>query len=229
MNPRAGRRRFFLDRMLRRQGAGTGSKPALLMKWPLRQIVHDSLENILGVPYAGIGGVATRMYIPERMTLDLDVLITLDDMPSAIKRLQERQATAAGTLAFPDSRLGLVGETWHIEGMAPLDVIAATGHWVTEALEGARIDETGLRIAPRATLVALKLDASRGIDQGDLTRLLGSANDVELQSVRTLVAALFPEDVEDLESYITLGRLEFGGEPLAPRGSSSAPEASNPP
>ena len=222
MDTRAGRRRFFLDRMLRRQGAGTGSNFPLLMKLPLRRVVRDSLETILGVPYAVIGGVATRLYVPERMTLDLDVLVALEDMPRVTKQLRECRARAVGTLAFPDSRLGLIGETWHIEGMAPLDVIASSGRWVREAIEDARLDETGLRIAPRAALVVLKLDASRGIDQGDLTRLLGSANETELQIVRRLVAALLPEDIEDLESYITLGRLEFGGQPLPPRDSPEA-------
>ena len=200
MHTRAGRRRFFLDRMLRRQRAGTGSNFSLLMKLLLRQIVHDSLESMLGVPYAVIGGVATRLSIPERMTLDIDVLVRQDDMARVTKRLRERGAKAVGARAFPDSRLALLGETWHVEGMAPLDLIAAPGQWVTEAILDARLDETGLRIAPRATLVALKLDASRGIDQGDLTRLLGSATEIELRAVRALVAALLPEDVEDLES-----------------------------
>lgn len=208
--------------MLRRQGAGTGSNFSYLMTLPLRRIVNESLDDILGVPYVVIGGVATRLYVPERMTLDLDVLVRLDDFSEVCERLCEGGATKVGKLAFPDSRLGLIGETWHIKAMAPLDVIGAPGLWVDEALDGASRDETGLRIAPRATLVALKLDASRGIDQGDLTRLLGSANEDELRVVRALVAKLLPDDTEDLESYVTLGRLEFGGEPLPPRRSPGA-------
>lgn len=203
--------------MLRRQRAGTGSNFPFLMTLPLRRIVSESLDAILGVPYAVIGGVATRLYVPERMTLDIDVLVRLDDLARAAARLHERGAKAIGTLAFPDSRLGLGGETWQVAGMPPLDVIAAPGAWVDDALANVRVDETGLRIAPRATLVALKLDASRGIDQGDLTRLLGTANETEIAAVRALVAQLLPEDLEDLESYVALGRLELGSQPLPPR------------
>lgn len=217
MDTRSGRRRFFLDRMSRRQGAGTGSNFSLLMTLPLRRIVSDSLDVILGAPYAVIGGVATRLYLPERVTLDVDVLIRLDDMPRVTAQLRERGERSMGDRPFPYSRLGLIGETWQVIGMAPIDLIAASGFWVEDALANARVDETGLMIAPRATLVVLKLDASRGIDQGDLTRLLGSANEADMVAVRTLVAQLLPEDLDDLESYVELGRLEFGGRPLPPR------------
>ncbi|MEG4120052.1 hypothetical protein QUA43_21610 [Microcoleus sp. N9_B4] len=56
----------------------------------------------------------------------------------------------------------------------------------------------------------MKLKASRGIDIGDLTRMLGGADESNLRLVRRAVQDFLPDAVEDLESLIVLGKLEMG-------------------
>ena len=51
---------------------------------------------------------------------------------------------------------------------------------------------------------------SRGIDIGDLTRVLGAADDAAIAEPGQIVAAYFPDGVEDLEGLIDLGKLEYG-------------------
>jgi len=55
----------------------------------------------------------------------------------------------------------------------------------------------------------MKLQASRSQDVGDLARMLGQADEEALAAVRDLIAHENPADLEDLESLIYLGRLEF--------------------
>ena len=50
------------------------------VKWP------DLRDVLAGLPWAVCGAVATRLYMPERATADLDVLIHGDDRV----RVQER-------------------------------------------------------------------------------------------------------------------------------------------
>lgn len=160
--------------------------------------------------YAAIGGVATRLYMPERTTQDLDILVIPEDLEALRSRLGAQHADFLGKLAFPDSTMGLEGETWQIPGSQPLDVIWSGLPWARRAVAAAKTDQTGLKIVPLWALVALKLDASRGVDQGDLSRMLGLASDQALDEVRTAVLELMPAVAEDLESYIVLGRLEVG-------------------
>ncbi len=63
---------------------------------------------------------------------------------------------------------------------------------------------------PLAHLVLMKLDASRGVDQGDLSRMLGLAQDASLTDVRAVVATSLPDAVGDVEQYNELGRFEVG-------------------
>jgi hypothetical protein len=57
-------------------------------------------------------------------------------------------------------------------------------------------------------LVILKMEAQRPQDWADISRMLGWASESELDQVRAAVARYMPEDVEDLESLIFLGRKE---------------------
>lgn len=54
--------------------------------------------------------------------------------------------------------------------------------------------------------------ASRTVDLGDLARMLGQADEAALRRVREFFRVhASPEDCDDLERLITLGRLELEG------------------
>lgn len=171
--------------------------------FPFAKVFNDK-------PYAVVGGVATAAYQPERHTQDIDVLIDADSLPTIRKRLRELGAQRSGELAFPASQLGLHGETWSLAEHAPLDLMWSEAPWATEATQQAHLDASSSRIVPLPYLVLMKMDASRGVDQGDLSRMLGLADDANLDAVRSVIAQHMPDAVEDLESYIEIGRIEVG-------------------
>src|SRR3990172_7238287 len=96
------RRHFMIERLLRRgPRSGTGSSHEFLRRrtamhpWPdLREILKD-------IPWAIIGGVATRAYMPERMTKDMDVLVRDQDGEEVIRRLTSAGFKLASELAVP--------------------------------------------------------------------------------------------------------------------------------
>jgi hypothetical protein len=57
-------------------------------------------------------------------------------------------------------------------------------------------------------LIILKMSAQRTRDMGDLGTMLGWASDTDLDEVRKVVAQYAPEDSEDLESLIFIGKRE---------------------
>jgi hypothetical protein len=63
--------------------------------WP------DLRPILKGIEWAIIGGVATRAYMPERMTRDLDILVHQRDGESAIKRLEQADYKISSRLAVP--------------------------------------------------------------------------------------------------------------------------------
>lgn len=54
----------------------------------------------------------------------------------------------------------------------------------------------------------MKLATSRAYDIGDLSRMLGWADERDLNRVRQVVARYQPQDLDDLESLIYLGQQE---------------------
>lgn len=73
------RRRLLLDMARRRAHPGTGSARIFLedrtavARWP------DLTETLTGIRWAVVGAVATRAYMPERTTQDLDILVAVTD------------------------------------------------------------------------------------------------------------------------------------------------------
>lgn len=89
-----------------------------------------------------------------------------------------------------------------------LDVINSRYSWVREAITNPNKAPDGLPIIGLPYRVLMELQASRGIDIGDLTRMLGGADETALRLVRRAVQNFLPDAVEDLESLIVLGKLE---------------------
>lgn len=203
---RAFRRAFFFRRMRGRRG----DPIALRELWDFRPSGRWTGEALLeNIPYAVVGGVATRMYMPERTTAAIDLLVEPADFDRAIAQLvKSGYSRKAQSLQFSDTRLGLIGQ--RLVSSRPVDLLSSSQSWVHDAIGSVRWEDKTLPIVDLPYLVALKLDASRSIDQGDLSRMLGFATDDDLDRVRAVVRRLLPADADDLEQYILLGRFEVG-------------------
>ncbi len=200
------RRHFFLARMKRVSRDG-GPIRAL---WNRNGSGEGQRMDMFGdVPYCIIGGKATSRYMPERTTLDVDVLVLAEQFRAAAERLEAAGWSAeTEPLLFPDSRLGLIGRRF-LKAASPLDLITSDQDWTRKAIETAASDQ-GQRVVSLPYLILMKLDASRGVDQGDLTRMLGLAAEDDLEATRGVVARYMPADSDDLEQYIQFGRFELG-------------------
>ena len=168
------------------------------MMWP-------DLTSILSpIRWAVVGAVATRLYMPERMTQDLDIVIRTVDSSQVRQKLTE-----AGFIYQGELSIG--GSSWTAPNGELIDILEGADVWWTEAIADAQAnrDGQGLPIIPLPYLVLIKLRAGRVQDIADATRMLGQAGEATLDAVRMLFAQHAPEDMQDLESLIELGRLEL--------------------
>lgn len=200
-------RRTIIDIALRRQRSGTGSSTTAIrersarMQWPDLAVILDP------IPWAVIGAAATRSYMPERMTRDLDIAVQETDAAEVAQRLRR-----AGYIYGGELTIG--GSTWTAPDGIPVDVIEVNDGWWPQALTEAASnrDAQGLPVIPLHYLVLSKLLAGRAQDIADVTRMLGQASENELDKVRDLLATYQPDLLDDIESMITLGRMEMEGE-----------------
>lgn len=198
-------RRSFVDIAMRRQKAGAGSQRGFLLERTTKMRWIDLSDILSSIHWAVVGGVATRLYMPERMTDDLDIVILAKNAKEA--RLQFR----AGGFVYI-GELSIAGSSWKSPDGAVVDVLEAKDNWLESALTEAQSnrDEQGLPILPLPYLVLMKLHAGRPQDLADIARMLGQASDESLERLRSLIAHYAPADCEDIESLISLGKLEIG-------------------
>lgn len=195
-------RRLMIDRSLRKQKPGTGSaheflrRRTALNQWPdLREILKD-------IPWALIGGVATRAYMVERITKDMDVLVQHLEGEEVIERLQR-----AGFKI--ESRLAVPGYLLRSPDGKEVDVLFGKYKWLANALAHPEYDPAGYPVISFPYLVLLKITAARPQDWADVSRMAGVASEEQLQQAREVVARYSPEDSEDLEALIMLGKREM--------------------
>lgn len=170
--------------------------------WPdLRPILQ-------GIPWAIVGGVATRAYMPERGTQDLDILVRRRDGDEVRARLEAAGYRYVSALAIP----GFLAQS--PEGV-DVDVILGDWTWLDEALAHPRQDPASYPVLALPYLVLMKMASSRTRDFGDLGTMLGLAAEEELARVRATCARYAPAECEDLESLIYLGQVEMGKVPRA--------------
>lgn len=163
--------------------------------WPdLRPILR-------GIDWAIIGVVATRAYMPERMTKDLDILVHRNDGEVVVKKLEQAGYRVVSHLAVPGYLM------LSPEGVE-LDVIFGDYPWLKNALTQPANDPAGYPVIELPYLILLKMAAQRAQDWADVARMVGWASDAELDAVRAVVARYTPEDSEDLESLIFIGKKE---------------------
>lgn len=193
-------RRKFIEITKRRIKPGSGSTLAFLTTRTWKNPVTN-LRDLITVPYVIVGGVATRLYMPERMTLDLDILIHRGQADRLYQELKEK-ATLIGELSIG-------GTSWQLPDQTVLDILTDDRAWVSQALAQPQIAPDGQPVIDLPYLVLMKLAASRTTDISDISRMLGQANDQDLERVRSVISVYDYQSLEDLESLIQLGKLEL--------------------
>jgi hypothetical protein len=195
-------RSTIIDIAKRRQRPGTGS--VLTTERTARMVWPDLSGILTGIPWAVVGAVATRNYMPERTTRDLDVAVLSRDSDRARELLQQAGLVYQGELTIG-------GSSWLTASGEPLDVLELEEPWWASVLTEAATnrDPQNLPILPLEYLVLMKLTSGRVHDLGDVTRMLGAAGDEDLARVRKVISERSPELSEDVESIITLGKMEY--------------------
>lgn len=163
------------------------------------------------MPFAVIGAMAANQYMPARSTADIDFGISNADESRAAANLIEAGWTRRRRLEL---RSPLTGWAWTNEDGAEIDVISVPGNWGKDLIEKAANNRFGgLPTATLPHIVVLKLFAGRMADGSDISRMLGHQEEPMIEAVRIVARKILqnPEDIEDLEQLIELGRLEYGG------------------
>ncbi len=192
----------YLAMAERRARPGAGSGPCILQERTAHYPTPD-LRCLQGaVPFVVVGGLATRLYMPERMTLDTDILVLADDAARAESALGRAGWKKQGPLSIG-------GSTWRSPDDHTLDLVALDEPWVAEAIRTPVPGPEGLPYVALPYLVLTKLTAGRLQDLADIGRMLGAAAEPALEAVRRVVRRYRPADGDDLESIIRLGRLDY--------------------
>ncbi|MBL8061757.1 MAG: hypothetical protein JNK32_01970 [Anaerolineales bacterium] len=200
LSPRQ-KRRFMIEMLKRRVRPGTGSGVDFLLRRTAMNIWPDLRPILKGVNWLVVGGVATRNYMPERMTRDLDILIREKDEKAVIAKLESAGYKQESQLSIPGILM------LSPEGVE-VDVLLGSEPWLEDALKNAVSDPAGYPTIALPYLILLKMNAQRAQDWADVSRMLGWASDEDLNKVRAVFETYAPADVEDLESLIFIGKKE---------------------
>lgn len=197
-------RHILINIARRRQRPGAGSSTEFLKMRTSQLRFPDLTITLEGIPWAATGAAAARMYMPERMTNDLDILIRKEDSGEVRKRMEVAHASFKGAISIG-------GTSWVLTDGFPLDIIESDEAWALGAIAEAanNCDPHGMPVLPLQYQVMTKFRASRVQDLADISRMLGQASEEQLQSVRELFTVWLPKDLDDLESLVSLGRLEL--------------------
>lgn len=195
----------FLRLALRRAARGTGSSRDFYRQRTAVQILPDLHTILAGIRWVLVGGMALRAYMPERMTLDIDILVHERD--STV--VQQALLTAGYSVM---AQLSIGGFTMRplVISQRSIDVLTRTDPWLDSALDAPTYDQAGYPVLGRPYLLLLKLQAGRAQDLADIQRLLGMTPHHQRQPIRDLVAQYSPEFLEDYDALLTLADLEFG-------------------
>jgi hypothetical protein len=195
------KRRFLIEMSLRRQRPGSGSSLDFLMRRTAMNPWPDLRSILKGIPWVIIGGVATRAFMPERMTKDMAILIRKSDEDEVVHRLEMAGYNKISELAVP-------GYLFQAPDGTEVDVLLGDMPWISDALRNPSQDPASYPVLDLPYLVLMKLEAMRAQDWADITRMLGLASEKELDRVKEVVARYSPGDADDLESLIFIGKKE---------------------
>ena len=199
----AARRRLWLEMALRRARPGSGSADLFLQGRTAIATWPDLTGILAGLRWAVVGAVATRAYMPERGTRDLDILV-------AAEGAREVRARLEGALFQKVQELAIGGATWRSPSGRLVGVIESRAAWAPEALQHLGRDPRGLPLLALPYLVLMKVESGRAQDLADAARMLGLASEELRHETRIVFQRHAPDALEDLESLITLGKLEMG-------------------
>jgi hypothetical protein len=91
----------MIDTLKRRVRPGTGSSIEFMQRRTAMNPWPDLRPILQGIDWAIIGGVATRAYMPERMTKALDIFVHRDDGDAAVAKLEKAGYRKSSRLAVP--------------------------------------------------------------------------------------------------------------------------------
>jgi len=161
------------------------------------------LRNVLsGIRWVIVGTVATRAYMPERMTQGLDILVHEDEGEIVVERLKVAGYTLLSKLAVPGCLL------CSPDGVE-VKVLFGDQLWLDAAFDQLECDAAGYPVLSLPYLVLMKLLAPRTKDWADVPRMLGLASDAQLEQVGKAIDRYSPEDRDDLDALIFLGKKEM--------------------
>ncbi len=145
--------------------------------------------------------------MPERQTADLDVVVRAQDAAAARSAMKRHSFTHRGELSIG-------GSNWSTPDGGLIDLIEGVEPWWGDALAAAvdRLDQDGNRVLTLPYLVLMKLRSGRSLDTGDVTRMLGNADEEAFAEILRIAQEHAPDLVEDLHSMAELGRLEHPAE-----------------
>lgn len=164
--------------------------------------IAEITSFIKKTPFVIVGGVATRLYMVERRTQNLDILVLTEDAENVERELINVTAKKLGKLTFGGGR-------WELPDSSVLNVIESGDPWARYAVCSPNPDFTRYPIISLPYLVLMKLQASRGKDLADISRMLGGADNRTLQLTRAVIETYIDEASVDLENLIKAGKLEY--------------------
>ncbi len=106
---------------------GSGTHPSVVRERTFHYGSPDLARYLPDVPYVVVGGLATRLYMQERMTLDADVLVAPANATEAEDALVQADCERIGDLTIG-------GSTWRLPDGSTLDLIVLRDPWAEEAI-----------------------------------------------------------------------------------------------
>lgn len=211
----AARRRFYLDRALRKNSGGAGSDMAFFMAVTAHEEWRRPDDRAHARRYCGLFdrgacgfGVSAGANDERYQLFRRRRSICYGDRSpggSGWKRIRD--------LIFPTAKLGLVGSLWSPpDDGVEIDILSSDHAWAHAAFDAPiSRDQTGERVIPLAFLVLMKLDAARGIDQSDINRILGRLSPEAVEEVVSLVGRFYDDSAaaDDIRQSAAIGRWEY--------------------
>ncbi|MBC5804292.1 MAG: hypothetical protein GIX03_15100 [Candidatus Eremiobacteraeota bacterium] len=159
------------------------------------------------------GAHAANAYAPPRVTADVDFLVPHERFAEAQARLRDAGWRKSCDLVFPNAKLGLYGGACREPVLhTDADILASPQAWAHAAFTATPShDQNGARVLPLPFLVLMQLDSACGVDQGNLSRMLGRLDDAAIEHILEIVERYYDDHqaAEDVRQYALIGRWEY--------------------